>query len=235
MQVVRKCTGYCFCAQSGILHGLLLVTTIGVSVFAPQLAIWLLLRKCPLSTAEFVRVKVNGTRQCVFNFSFCSSTTVLDGNLCLWCLQFRNGKQHLLRITLLSSARLPAKQQVGITIQSNGSTGQDCSPYVSDAGYEVQVANIYKHCLQWINQHCSRGHKPVYRVFRLTAQLYIYHADLSAFLPLDDMPSNMPQQIWSAVEDLAGIDSGVCIPHTALQAQPHMQAAVQLHQHCTIG
>ena len=51
-------------------------------------------------------------------FSGCSSTTVLDGNLCLWCLQFRNGKQHLVRISLLSSARLPAKQQVGSTSQS---------------------------------------------------------------------------------------------------------------------
>jgi len=88
-------------------------------------------------------------------------------------------------------------------------------------------------CLQWINQHCSRGHKPVYRVFRLTAQLYIYHADLSAFLPLDDMPSNMPQQIWSAVQDLAGIDSGGCIPpyciaSTASHAS-NCTAALALH------
>ncbi len=76
--------------------------------------------------------------------SFCKSTTVLVGNLCLWRLQFRNGKQHLVRISLLSSSLLPAKQQVGITSQSNGSTGRDCSPYVSDAGYEVQVANTHK-------------------------------------------------------------------------------------------
>ncbi len=60
--------------------------------------------------------------------SFCNCTTVLVGNLCLWRLQLRNGKQHLVRISLLSSARLPAKQQVGITSQSNGSTGRDCFP-----------------------------------------------------------------------------------------------------------
>ena len=48
----------------------------------------------------------------------------------------------------------------------------------------------------------------MYRVFRLSAQLYIFNTDLSAFLPLDDMPSNMPQQIWSAVQDLAGINAG---------------------------
>jgi len=203
VQVVRKCTGYCFCAQSGLLHGLLLVTTIGLSTFAPQLSIWLLLRKCSLNNAEFVRVKVTGTCRCVFHFA--TLTQALVGNLCLWRLQLRNGKQHLVRISLLSSARLPAKQQVSITSQSNGSTARDCFLM------KFRLQTHTNLCLQWINQHCNRGHKPVYRVFRLTAQLYIYHADLSAFLPLDDMPSNMPQQIWSAVQDLAGIDSGVLI------------------------
>ena len=74
--------------------------------------------------------------------SCCNSSTVLIGNLCLWRLQLRNGKQHLVRIRLLSSARLPAKQQVGITSQSNGSTGRDCSTCVSGVGHKVSGCKL---------------------------------------------------------------------------------------------
>ena len=57
-QVVRKCTGYRFFVQGGVLYFLLLLTTILLANVAPLLSIWLLLHKCPLDKAVFVRVKV---------------------------------------------------------------------------------------------------------------------------------------------------------------------------------
>lgn len=115
--------------------------------------------------------------------------------------------------------------------------GETAPPMFQKQATKFRLQTHTNLCLQWINQHCSRGHKPVYRVFRLTAQLYIYHADLSAFLPLDDMPSNMPQQIWSAVQDLAGIDSGGCIcPYCVASTASHASnctAALALHNRLT--
>ena len=60
--MVRKCTGYCFFVDGGVSHDLLLLTTILLSSGAPQLAIWLLLQKCSLNKAVFVRVKVSVCR-----------------------------------------------------------------------------------------------------------------------------------------------------------------------------
>lgn len=59
VQVVRKCTGYRFFVQRGLLYYLLLLITVLLSSVASQLSIWLLLHKCPLDKAVFVRVKVN--------------------------------------------------------------------------------------------------------------------------------------------------------------------------------
>lgn len=63
--MVRKCTGYRFCVQGGILYFLLLLTTVVVSTVAPQLSIWLLLQKCPLNQAVLVRVKVKAGGACL--------------------------------------------------------------------------------------------------------------------------------------------------------------------------
>ena len=54
----------------------------------------------------------------------------------------------------------------------------------------------------------TRSKRQFHRIFRLSNQLYIYQPDLCAFLPLDDMPSDLPQQLWSAVTALKGIDNG---------------------------
>lgn len=64
-QVVRKCTGYRFFVQSGVLYFLLLLTTILLANVAPLLSIWLLLHKCPLDKAVFVRVKVTNVVACL--------------------------------------------------------------------------------------------------------------------------------------------------------------------------
>ena len=54
----------------------------------------------------------------------------------------------------------------------------------------------------------TRSKRQFHRVFRLSNQLYIYKPDLCVFLPLDDMPNDLPQQLWSAVTALKGIDNG---------------------------
>ena len=87
------------------------------------------------------------------------------------------------------------------------------------AGHQAQqpMAQLQAFALQWINQQSAKGPRVPHRVFCVSARLYLFNSDLSAFLPLDDMPSNMPQQIWSAVQDLAEIDAGMANPHTSLQ------------------
>ena len=208
-QVVRKCTGYCFCVQAGVIHQLLLLTTLLLSSVAPQLCIWLLLRKCPLTKAELVRVKV---RRLTIFLQFAGGPR----HMCLsptgfLCVQLRNGKQHLVRIRLLHPARLPGRQQVTLSHTIHA------APKV--LGIQAQsspLAQLKAFALQWINQHSVKGPRLPHRVFCVSARLYLFNSDLSAFLPLDDMPSNMPQQIWSAVQDLAEIDAGMAYPHTSL-------------------
>ena len=68
--------------------------------------------------------------------------------------------------------------------------------------------------VQRLNQQSREiSPKPVYRVFRLAAQLYIFHPDLPTFRLLEDMPSNLPKQIWSAVQDLNRISAGMVRAH----------------------
>lgn len=113
-------------------------------------------------------------------------------------MQLRDGKHHLLKVQKLSTQ--PRNQQVGLLQPVTCSLLRDCCLSRSNTN-PVWVWPQSKVPVQGSKKH-------VHRVFHLSTQLYMFRPDLCAFLPLDDMPSDLPHQLWSAVTALKAIDKG---------------------------
>ena len=191
--------------QNGLIRPLLVLITVLLSSIAPQLCIWLLLRKCPLNKAELVRVKVLFLSSAVEPEQAGLLHSVLFVSVSVNAVAQWQAVPGQSQVTAQNTT---ARQAAG-ELQNSRHT---CSAVDQVRKNPVHAPATYLTLvLQWINQQSIKAQHAPYRVFCVSARLYIFNTDLSAFLPLDDMPSNMPQQIWSAVQDLTEIDAGTAL------------------------
>lgn len=202
--MVRKCTGFrCLVSFGFTLRPVLLFVAYLLSGLLPRVAIFLLLRKCSLESADFVNVKVSGCieRECIHG------TASASINLSYWCAATRWQTPPAQGAETVNTAFVCT----GRRTSTQSMKRLQHMPYL----YTCHLVLSLLYALLQSKVRSSPLEKQCHRVFNLSTQLYIFYPDLCAFLPLDDMPSDLPQQLWSAVTALKAIDNGTCLQHIA--------------------